>query len=115
MTKKRAKPLPRFASEDAERAFWTTHDSTDYVDWARGSRRSFPDLKPSLRTISIRLPESMIGQLKVLANKRDLPYQSLLKEFLAERLKLELSPVVREREATFGAPARDSKERKKGR
>ncbi len=87
----RRKVLPAFSSEEEERAFWATHDSSDYVDWAKASRRSFPGLKPTLRTISLRLPEAMIGQLKVLANKRDIPYQSLLKQFLAERLQEELT------------------------
>ena len=91
MTTPKRKPLPVFSSEDEERAFWATHDSSDYVDWGKGSRRTFPALKPTLRTISLRLPEAMIGQLKVLANKRDIPYQSLLKQFLAERLQEELA------------------------
>jgi predicted DNA binding CopG/RHH family protein len=91
MPTSKRKPLPSFASEDQERAFWATHDSSDYVDWSRSQRRSFPHLKPTLRTISLRLPEAMIGQLKVLANKRDVPYQSLLKQFLAERLQQELA------------------------
>lgn len=83
--------LPRFESEEDERRFWAKQDSTDFVDWSTGHRRSFSKLRPTLRTISLRLPESMIGQLKVLANKRDIPYQSLLKQFLAERLQRELS------------------------
>ena len=87
---KRTKALPDFTSEDQERSFWAEHDSTDYVDWAKARSRTFPNLRPTLRTISLRLPESMIGQLKVLANKRDIPYQSLLKQFLAERLQREL-------------------------
>lgn len=91
MPTSKLKLLPSFASEDQERAFWATHDSSDYVDWSKAQRRSFPNLKPTLRTISLRLPEAMIGQLKVLANKRDVPYQSLLKQFLAERLQQELS------------------------
>ncbi len=91
MPKSERKPVPPFASEDQERAFWASHDSTDFVDWTKAEPRSFPNLKPTLRTISLRLPEAMIGQLKVLANKRDIPYQSLLKQFLAERLQQELS------------------------
>lgn len=91
MPTSKRKPLPPFASEGRERAFWATHDSSDHVDWSVAQRRSFPNLKPTLRTISLRLPEAMIGQLKVLANKRDVPYQSLLKQFLAERLQQELS------------------------
>ena len=84
------KRLPKFKSEDAERAFWATHDSTDYVSWENGRRLTLPRLKPSLRTISLRLPQAMIEELKVLANKRDVPYQSLLKVFLAERIDQEL-------------------------
>jgi predicted DNA binding CopG/RHH family protein len=91
MSTPKRKPLPAFSSEEHERAFWATHDSSDYVDWSKAHTRSFPSLKPTLRTISLRLPEAMIGQLKVLANKRDIPYQSLLKQFLAERLQRELS------------------------
>ncbi len=85
------KPLPSFKSEDEERKFWATHDSMDYVDWSKAERVIFPNLKPTTRTISIRLPESMIAGLKLLANKRDIPYQSLLKVFLAERLERELA------------------------
>ncbi len=88
--KKNLKPIPKFESEDEEREFWATHDSVDHVDWSRAKRGSFPNLKPSTRTISLRLPESLIENLKVLANKRDVPYQSLLKIFLAERVEQEL-------------------------
>ena len=91
MSTRKRKQIPAFASDDEERSFWASHDSSDYVDWRRAARPSFPDLKPSLRTISLRLPESMIGQLKLLAHKRDVPYQSLLKQFLAERLKREIA------------------------
>ena len=80
------KKLPEFKSEDDERRFWATADSTQYVDWASGQRRKLVHLKPSLKTISLRLPISMIEDLKILANRRDVPYQSLLKVFLAERL-----------------------------
>ena len=66
-----------------------THDSTDFIDWSAARKRSLPNLKPSLRTISLRLPVSMIEDLKVLANQRDVPYRSLLRVFLAERLKAE--------------------------
>ena len=83
------KKIPTFSNEDAERAFWSSHDSTDYIDWSEGRRMSAPNLRPTLRTISLRLPESMIAELKLLANQRDVPYQSLLKVFLAERLKEE--------------------------
>jgi predicted DNA binding CopG/RHH family protein len=83
------KQIPKFSSEEDERSFWAEQDSTDFIDWRAAQRRRFPDLKPSLRTISLRLPVSMIEDLKVLANKRDVPYQSLLKVFLAERLERE--------------------------
>jgi predicted DNA binding CopG/RHH family protein len=84
------KPIPRFKSEDAEREFWATHDSTDYVDWRKAKRVTLANLKPSLQTISLRLPKPMLDRLKLLAHKRDVPYQSLLKMFVAERLKAEL-------------------------
>jgi predicted DNA binding CopG/RHH family protein len=87
---KKLKPLPVFKSEEEEREFWATHDSMDYIDWSKAERVVFPNLKASARTISLRLPETMIENLKLLANKRDVPYQSLLKTFLAERLKEEM-------------------------
>jgi uncharacterized DUF497 family protein len=83
------KQIPSFRSEEDERKFWAKNDSTEFVDWQAGQKRRFPNLKPSLRTISLRLPVSMIEDLKILANKRDVPYQSLLKVFLAERLEKE--------------------------
>ena len=81
--------VPKFRTEEDERNFWAAHDSTEFIDWQTAQRRRFPNLKPSLRTISLRLPVSMIEDLKMLANKRDVPYQSLLKVFLAERLERE--------------------------
>ena len=87
ITKK--KPVPEFRSEEEERQFWANHDSTEFIDWRNAERRKFPNLKPTLRTISLRLPVSMIEDLKIPANKRDVPYQSLLKVFLSERLKKE--------------------------
>ena len=86
-----AKPAsrPRFATEAEERAFWEEHDSAEYLDWSAAERVRLPNLKPSTATISLRLPESMLEELKVLANQRDVPYQSLLKVFLAERLTAE--------------------------
>ena len=84
------KSLPKSQSEDQEREFWSKSDSTDYVDWSGARPLVLPNLKPSLRTISLRLPEHMLAELKLLANKRDVPYQSLLKLFLAERLEAEL-------------------------
>jgi predicted DNA binding CopG/RHH family protein len=87
------KKIPKFKSVDEEREFWSSADSTEYIDWKRAKRAILPNLKPSLRTISLRLPESMIEELKLLANKRDIPYQSLLKMFLAERLDKELKTI----------------------
>ena len=84
------KPIPRFRSEVEEQAFWSKHDATDYVEWSQATRVVLPNLKPSTRTISLRLPEHMIEELKLLANKQDVPYQSLLKIYLAERLEQEL-------------------------
>lgn len=86
----RLKKIPKFKSEADEAEFWATHDSTEYVDYTAAKEIVFPNLKPSTRTISIRLPESLIEHLKALANKRDVPYQSLLKMFLAERVEEEL-------------------------
>ncbi|MFQ5743429.1 MAG: BrnA antitoxin family protein [Acidobacteriota bacterium] len=87
--KKKLKKIPKFRNEDEEREFWATHDSTDYIDWSKAKRVRLPRLKLSTRTISLRLPESMLEELKVLANERDVPYQSLLKVFLAERIDQE--------------------------
>ena len=81
--------MPKFQSEEQERIFWSTNDSTEFVDWSTAARQKLPLLKPTLRTISLRLPVSMIEDLKILANKRDVPYQSLLKVFLAEKLREE--------------------------
>lgn len=88
-TAKRLKAIPAFRSPEEERDFWAGEDSTGYIDWTKAERTEFPNLKPSLRAISLRLPVAMIARLKVLANKRDIPYQSLLKIFLAERLQEE--------------------------
>jgi predicted DNA binding CopG/RHH family protein len=87
------KKIPKFKSADEERKFWASADSTDYIDWKKAKRAVLPNLKPSLKTISLRLPESMIEELKLLANKRDIPYQSLLKMFLAERIDRELKTI----------------------
>ena len=87
---KKVKNIPRHRSEDRERDFWSESDSTEYIDWSEAHPVVLPNLKPSLKTISLRLPEHMLADLKVLANKRDVPYQSLLKMFLAERIEEEL-------------------------
>lgn len=81
---------PRFENEDEERAYWATHDSVGEVDWSKARRTTLPNLRPSVRTISLRLPEAMLEALKVLANKSDVPYQSLIKIFLSERIQREL-------------------------
>ena len=86
------KKIPEFKTEDEERKFWAAADSTEYVEWSTAKRRKLVNLKPTLKTISLRLPASMIEDLKVLANSRDVPYQSLLKVFLAERLARERQP-----------------------
>lgn len=83
---KKLKPVPHFTSEAQERKFWETHDSAEYVDWNRAKRARFPNLKPSTTAISLRLPVSLLEQIKVAANKRDVPYQSLIKAWLAEKV-----------------------------
>jgi predicted DNA binding CopG/RHH family protein len=80
----KAKKTPEFKNEDEERAFWESHDSTEFVDWKKAQRAQFPNLKPSTKTISLRLPESLLDRIKVEANKRDMPYQSLIKVWLSE-------------------------------
>ncbi len=84
------KKIPEFKSEDKEREFWRRRDSTKYLDWGNANRVVMPNLKPSLKSISLRLPESMIDELKLQAYKKDVPYQSLLKIFLAEKIREEL-------------------------
>lgn len=84
------KPVPEFKTEAEEQAFWAEHDSADYVDWSGAERVILPELRPSTRTISLRLPEHMLEELKLLANRNDVPYQSLLKMYLAERIEQEL-------------------------
>ncbi len=90
---KELKKIPVFRTEAEEREFWRTHDSSDYLSWEDAIEITLSKLKPSTKTISLRLPESMIEELKILANKRDIPYQSLLKVFLAERLKAEMDGI----------------------
>ena len=84
------KKIPRFRTEAEERKFWSKHDSTEYVDWKKGKRTILPNLKPSVKTISLRLPEAMLEELKLLANQRDIPYQSLMKMFLSEKIREDL-------------------------
>ncbi|MCF6212354.1 MAG: BrnA antitoxin family protein [Gammaproteobacteria bacterium] len=84
------KTIPNFATEDEERKFWSESESTEYIDWIQSKNTILPNIKPSTKKISLRLPEIMIDELKLLANKRDIPYQSLLKIFLAEKIDQEL-------------------------
>ncbi|MCC5842936.1 MAG: BrnA antitoxin family protein [Verrucomicrobia bacterium] len=88
--KTQANKIPHFKSEADEREFWAKHDSAEYINWKNGKNVTFPNLKPSLKSISIRLPESMIEQLKVIANKKDVPYQSLVKRYLSEKVREEM-------------------------
>ena len=83
------KKIPAFKSEAAEREFWLKADSTQYVDWATATRARFPHLRPSSTAISVRLPDTLLTELKLLANERDAPYQSLLKVYLTDRVKAE--------------------------
>ena len=85
-----SKKIPKFKNEDEEREFWASHDSTEYIDWKQAKRVTLPNLKPSVKKISLRLPESMLEELKLIANKKDVPYQSLMKIFLSERIEKEL-------------------------
>ncbi len=85
-----SKKIPEFKNEDEEREFWATHDSTEFINWNKAERVTFSNLKPSVKKISLRLPESMLEELKLLANKRDVPYQALIKIYLAERIEKEL-------------------------
>ena len=87
------KRIPKFKNEEDEIEFWSTHDSTEYIDYSKGKNVLFPNLKPSTKTISIRLPESLLQHLKTLANRRDVPYQSLLKMFLIEKVEEELQAI----------------------
>jgi predicted DNA binding CopG/RHH family protein len=77
---------PKFKTEAEERKFWETHDCTDYIGWSKAERARFPNLKPSTTAISIRLPLGLLEQIKIAANKRDVPYQSLIKLWLAEKV-----------------------------
>lgn len=88
--KRKLKEIPVFNTEDDEREFWRNHDTTDFFDYDRAEVAIFPNLKPSTKSISIRLPETLIAQLKMLANEKDVPYQSLIKIYLAEKIEAEL-------------------------
>jgi len=88
---KRLKQIPKLKSEKEWGKFWTTHDSTEYVDWSKAPRGVFRNLKPTYKSISLRLPVHMLDEIKLLANKKDVPYQSLMKVFLAEKVKEEIA------------------------
>jgi predicted DNA binding CopG/RHH family protein len=88
------KKILEFKTEDEERDFWSTHDSSEYIDWNKADKATFPDLKPSTKTISLRLPEYILDELKKLAHKRDVPYQSLIKIFLKDRINEELNKSI---------------------
>ena len=83
--KKNLKPIPKFKTEAEERRFWEQHDSTQYMDWSGAKTARFPNLKPSTQSISLRLPASLLDNIKIEANKRDVPYQSLIKVWLADK------------------------------
>ena len=87
--KRELRKIPAFRTEDDEREFWATHDSTEYVDWSKARVVRFPNLRPSSTAISVRLPDTLLTDLKLLANQRDVPYQSLLKVYLADRIGME--------------------------
>jgi predicted DNA binding CopG/RHH family protein len=84
---KRLKAIPKFPDEASERAFWETKDSTDYLDWQKAKVTVLPNLKPSTQTISLRLPQHLLDSIKTAANARDVPYQSLIKVWLQEKLQ----------------------------
>jgi len=90
---KKLKPIPHFRSDEEAGKFWMTHDSAEFTDWSKARLVSFPKLRPSTATISLRLPQGLLDQLRTLANQRDVPYQSLLKVYLAERIAQERRPV----------------------
>jgi predicted DNA binding CopG/RHH family protein len=84
------KPIPTFTSEEEEREFWSDHDAADFIDFSEAKQALMPNLKPTLKTVSIRLPESLLESIRVLAHKRDLPYQALMKVLLSEGIEREL-------------------------
>ncbi len=85
------KSIPKFENEDQERAFWAEQDSAEYVDWSKAEKAIFPNLKPTSKTISLRLPGFLLDELKLIAHKRDIPYQSLIKIFLKDKIDQEFS------------------------
>ncbi len=90
MQTQKLKPIPKFKKEDEEREFWATHDSAEHLDWSKGRKMRFSKLRPSVKSISLRLPEALLERIKILANKHDIPYQSLMKVYLSERVEKEI-------------------------
>jgi predicted DNA binding CopG/RHH family protein len=88
--RKKLKPIPRFPNEAEERAFWESHDTADYFDLSKAQRARFPNLKLSTASISLRLPQGLLDRIKIAANKRDVPYQSLIKVWLSEKVDADL-------------------------
>lgn len=88
--RKKLKPIPKFKNEDEERNFWATADTSKYFDWSKAERVIFPNLKPTTESISLRMPGYLLARIKELATSRDVPYQSLIKMFLSDRVKQEL-------------------------
>lgn len=87
---KNLKQIPHFKTEDEEIEFWAAHDSTEYIDWSKAEKVVFPNLRPSTESISLRLPQALLARIKSIANSKDIPYQSLMKTFLADKVKQEL-------------------------
>jgi len=87
--KKSLKPIPNFKNEDEERDFWATHDSTDYIDWSKAKRVIFPNLRLTKKPISLRITTSLLAKVKMIANKKDMPYQTLMKQYIAEAIEKE--------------------------
>jgi len=89
---KNIKNIPSFKNEAAEQKFWSSHDSTEYIDWSKAEEAILPNLKSSTESISLRLPTTLLARIKQLANSKDVPYQSLMKMYLSEKVKKELNP-----------------------
>ena len=87
MTKNKLKIIPKFKNENEERKFWSTHDSTNYIDWSKATRVIFPNLKLTKKPISLRITTSLLAKVKTVANKKDMPYQTLMKQYIEEGIK----------------------------
>lgn len=87
---KKLKKIPKFKSEEEERKFWSAHDSSDYIDWGKSEKGIFQNLKPTSHSISIRMPDYLLNRIRIIANKKDIPYQSLIKNYLYEKVKEEV-------------------------